>query len=106
MAFAGFDRWGFPSDAITQKLQSTTNLKFVDFIWLRLRVISIILGWVTAVSSKLWDLVSCRFTLANRLKELVVSTPSTAKGAIEGNDAVQMMTSEVDPERGTAGAAS
>lgn len=94
MAVAGFDRSGFPGETIMQKLRSTTNLRFCgyylapapshsDTSWMSKRSFLQLLGFGILP-----------LYVGEQVEGPGSLHPSSAKGTIDGNDAVQMMTSE------------
>ena len=94
MAIAGFDCSGFPGKTIVQKLRSTTNLRFCGYY----------LAPAPSHSDTSWmGELSFLQNLGFGILPLYVGEqvegagsrhPSSAKGTKDGNDAIQMMTSE------------
>lgn len=97
MAFAGFDTSGFPGETIMETLQNTTNLKYCGYY----------LGPSpshsdTSYMGKRAFLQNLGFGfvplyVGEQVEGPGSLHPSAPKGVLDGNDAVQMMTSEGFP---------
>ena len=93
MAFAGFDRSGFPGEAVMQKLRNTTNMRFCGY-YLAPAPSHSDTSWM----GELGFLQDLGFGIlpiyvGEQVEGQGSRHPSSAKGTVDGNDAVQMMTS-------------